>query len=207
MAKKQDAFYFEKFIVCTDYACRAAHLLDKAMREFDPKKLEARLGEMHRIEHGADEEKHELINVLVKAFITPIEREDIILLSQNIDEMTDKMEDVLLRIYCNNIGAIRPDALQVSELIIRCCEEAKKTITEFPNFRRSKTLHDHIIRINTLEGEADQLFVESMRRLHTTCQNPIEIIVWREIYIYLEKCVDACEHMADTVERIVMKNS
>ena len=103
MAKKQDAFYFEKFIVCTDYACRAAHLLDKAMREFDPKKLEARLDEMHRIEHGADEEKHELINVLVKAFITPIEREDIILLSQNIDEMTDKMEDVLLRIYCNNI--------------------------------------------------------------------------------------------------------
>ena len=34
-----------------------------------------------------------------------------------------------------------------------------------------------------------------------------EIMVWREIFIYLEKCVDACEHVADTVESVVMKNS
>ena len=35
--------------------------------------------------------------MLARAFITPIEREDIILLSQSIDEITDKIEDVLLR--------------------------------------------------------------------------------------------------------------
>ena len=62
-------------------------------------------------------------------------------------------------------------------------------------------------QINTLEEEADQLFIDSMRDLHTTCTDPIQIIVWRELYIYLEKCVDACEHVADTVESVVMKNS
>src|SRR5699024_9774859 len=159
------------------------------------------------IEHAADDKKHELLNVLAKAFITPIEREDIILLSQNIDEVTDKIEDVLLRIYCNNVQKIRPEALELSRLVIRCCEEAKLMAEEFADFKRSKSLRDHIIRINTLEEEADQQFINSMRTLHTTCMDPIEIIVWREIFLYLEKCVDACEHVADTVESVVMKNS
>ena len=80
-------------------------------------------------------------------------------------------------------------------------------LEQFADFKRSKSLQDYIIRINTLEEEADQLFISSLRTLHTTCTDPLEVIVWREIYIYLEKCADACEHVADTVESVVMKNS
>ena len=77
---------------------------------------------MHTVEHAADEKKHEMLHILAKAFITPIEREDIILLSQNIDEVTDKIEDVLLRLYCNNVQSILPDALGLVSVVIRCCE-------------------------------------------------------------------------------------
>ena len=119
MAKKQDAFYFDTFIACTDYACQAAQLLEKTMREFDPEHIKERLDEMHAVEHAADGRKHELLHVLARAFITPIEREDILLLSQNIDEMTDKIEDVLLRLYCNHIQTIRPDALEICQVVIR----------------------------------------------------------------------------------------
>ena len=138
MAKKQDAYYFETFTACLDDACKAAQLLDRSMREFDPAQIKETLDEMHNIEHAADDKKHELLNVLAKAFITPIEREDIILLSQNIDEVTDKIEDVLLRVYCNNVQKIRPEALELSRLVIRCCEEAKLMAQEFADFKRSK---------------------------------------------------------------------
>ena len=207
MAKKQDAYYFNTFTACLEDACRAAELLDKTMREFDAARLKERLDEMHAVEHAADDKKHELLNVLAKAFITPIEREDIMLLSQNIDEITDKIEDVLLRVYCNNVQTIRPEALELSDVVIRVCQEAKLMAEEFADFKHSKALREHIIRINTLEEEADQLYIGSMRTLHTTCSDPIEIIVWREIFFYLEMCVDACEHVADTVESVVMKNS
>ena len=83
----------------------------------------------------------------------------------------------------------------------------KEMLEEFPRFKNSKKLHEKIVNINTLEEKADQLFISSMRNLHTTCDDPVMIIVWREIYIYLEKCVDACEHVADTVESVIMKNS
>ncbi|HIS68817.1 MAG TPA: DUF47 domain-containing protein [Candidatus Gallacutalibacter stercoravium] len=207
MSKKQDAFYFESFIACADFACQAAHLLEKAMEEFSPEELPQKLDEIHAVEHAADEKKHVVLNTMVKAFITPIEREDIILLSQNIDEMTDKIEDVLIRIYHNNIRSIRPDALQLAKVVIRCCEAVKEMMGEFADFKRSKTLHDRVVNINTMEEEADQLYISSMHTLHTTCTDPIEIISWREIYMYLEKCADACEHVADVVESVVMKNS
>ena len=207
MSKKQDAFYFENFISCTEHACKAAHLLEQTMRKFDASSLEQRIEEMHQIEHGADEKKHEILNVLAKAFITPIDREDILLLSQCIDDLVDKLEDVLLRIYCNNVHSIRPDSLEVMEVIVRCCEEVQRLIGEFPNFRRSKTLREYIIHINSMEEEADQLFINNLHRLHTTSSDPIEIISWREIYIYLEHCADACEQVAGVIESVVIKNT
>ena len=207
MSKKQDSFYFENFKSCTEHACRAAHLLDETMRRFDPDSMEQCIEEMHRIEHGADEKKHEILNVLAKAFITPIDREDILLLSQSIDDMVDKIEDVLLRIYCNNVQSIRPEALAVMDVIVRCCEEVQRLIEEFPNFRRSKALREHIIHVNTMDEDADQLFITNLHQLHTTCTDPIEIISWREIYIYLEHCADACEQVAGVVESVVIKNT
>ena len=204
---KKECDYFEMMVRGVKFSCKAAELLKTNLENFDPNTLQARMEEMHVIEHNADISKHDTMSELMRAFITPIEREDIILLSQSIDEITDKIEDVLLRVYCNNVQKIRPEALELSRLVIRCCEEAKLMAQEFADFKRSKGLRDHIIRINTLEEEADQQFINSMRTLHTTCTDPIEIIVWREIFLYLEKCVDACEHVADTVESVVMKNS
>ena len=145
--------------------------------------------------------------MLARAFITPIEREDIILLSQSIDEITDKIEDVMLRLYCNNVQTIRPDAIEMGAVLIHCCEEVRKLIDEFADFRRSKKLREYIIHINTMEEQADKLFIDSMRRLHTSTSDPIEIIGWREIYIYMEKCADACEHVSDAVESVIMTNT
>ena len=72
MSKKQDSYYFQNFIDCADYACKAARMLKDTVGQFDVSSLSRRLDEIHEIEHAADQKKHELLNVLVKAFITPI---------------------------------------------------------------------------------------------------------------------------------------
>lgn len=207
MAKKRDDFYFQNFITCAEFSSQAAHLLKDILSDFRPEETKKRLDELHAIEHAADEKKHELNDKLVKAFITPIEREDIASLSQQIDNLTDKIEEVFIRIYINNVSKIRPEALEMLDIVIRCCEEICGLMREFANFRRSKVLKDRIIRINSLEEEADRLYIANMRALHSEEKDVLEIIAWREIYSYLEKCADACEHAADVVEGVVMKNS
>ena len=68
-------------------------------------------------------------------------------------------------------------------------------------------LQEHIININSMEGEADVMFIHNMRKLHKEVKDPLEIIVWRDIYTYLEKCHDDCENVAANIEMIVLKNS
>ena len=207
MARKQDAYYFDNFIACAEESCHAASLLRKVLGDFRPQELEKYLGEIHEIENRADGKKHEMLDRLAKEFIPPIEREDIVELSQHIDTVTDKVEDVLLRIYMGNVQEIEPGALKMTDVVIRCCQAVKEMLVEFKDFKRSKNLKNLIIRINDLEEESDKLFMQNVRDLYTESEDPIRIIAWRDIYIYLERCADACEHVADVVESVVMKNS
>ena len=110
----------------------------------------------------------------------------------------------ILNLVCH---LIKPEAVAFTKVIIRCCQALKEVMEEFCDFQKSKTLHGLIIEINALEEEGDRLFIDSMRKLHTEEEDPIQIIAWREIYSYLEKCCDACEHVADIVESVIMKNT
>lgn len=207
MGKKQDSFYFENFVSCAEDSCRAAKMLRETLEDFHEEMLREKLDMMHEIEHSGDAKKHEMLDHLAKEFIPPIEREDIVSLSQNIDNVTDKVEDVLLRVYMNNVHEIEPDALKMADVVIRCCDAVRELLVEFKDFRRSKKIKDMVIRINDLEEEADKLFMTSMRSLYAESEDPIRVIAWRDIYIYLERCADACEHVADVVESVIMKNS
>ncbi len=207
MAKKNDEFFFQNFVECADLSLQAAKMLKDSLVHFNPASIKDLIDPLHNVEHAADMKKHEMKAALVKAFITPIEREDIMMLSQDIDDVTDCIEDVLLRIYINNVQSIRIDAISFADIIIRCCQTLRDTLVDFADFKKSKTLNQRLIEINTLEEEADRLFISSMHTLHSTCTNPLEVIAWREIYSYMEKCTDACEHVADIMEEVLLKNS
>lgn len=207
MAKKQDSFYFDNFVACAEDSCRAAQMLKAALENFKPENLKEQLDTIHEVEHSADAKKHDMLDHLAKEFLPPIEREDIVSLSQNIDNVTDKVEDVMLRVYMNNVQDIEPNALKMTDIIIQCCDALKELLQEFRNFKRSKSIKQLVIRINDLEEAADKMFMQSVRGLYTESDDPLKIIAWRDIYIYLERCADACEHVADVVESVIMKNS
>jgi len=207
MARKTDNFYFNNFIESAELSCEAAEMLKTVLMDFNLKKLPEQRIELHEIEHKGDNTRHELIRKLVSAFITPIERDDLTKLSQNIDDVTDAIEDILIRIYMTNITTIRPDSIDFADLVIRCCCTMKEMLREFANFKKSKKLKELIIELNRLEEVGDEKYLNCMRNLHTSCNDPIEIIAWREIYDIFERCCDTCENVADIVEGITIGNS
>ena len=207
MARKNDSFYFDGFKQSADYACQAAHLLSEVMHHYEPDRLLERFDEMHRIEQAADEVRHGMMDELVTAFITPFDRDDIARLSSVLDDVTDRIEGALHRMYYDNVLEIRPDALDLVDMVERSCGKMAELIGELPRFKRSKTLREQVFFINKIEQDADRLFVEAMRRLHTTCTDPLQVLAWHEVYVHLELCTDDCEHVADVVDNIVMENS
>lgn len=207
MARKNEYDYFDSFVKLSEYCCEAAKMLDEILINFNADTLEEKMKKMHSIEHAADIQGHEITRRLAKEFITPIEREDIVVLVHEIDDITDTIEDVLLHMYMYNVREIRNDALRFSKLILQSCEELKSAFEEFKNFRKSRDLHDKIVRINKLEEDGDNLYTEVVRKLHMTSSNAIEIMTWTIAFNRLEKCCDACEEAANIIESVIMKNS
>lgn len=199
--------YFDSFVRMVEFSCKAAQLLQEVMKNYDPSKIKEQMIEMHEIENNGDYCKHEMMNALVKEFITPIEREDITGIGQEIDEVTDTVEDVLMRLYMFNIKSIRPEAIEFVDVIVKCCDALKKALQDFHNFKKSPTVKESIIQINCLEEDGDKLYTEAVRNLHTTSKDPIEIMVWSETFDRLEKCCDACEDVANMMESVILKNS
>ena len=208
MSRKSDAYYFDTFVKCSEYAIKGVELLDHTLDHYHPSRLHDLSNEMHGLEHEADSLKHQMTEELAKAFVTPIEREDIVELAHNIDNMVDNIEDVMMRLYCDDVTEIREEVYPVVKLLIKNYQETLELVKIFANFRKKgKELQEHIININSMEGEADVMFIHNMRKLHKEVKDPLEIIVWRDIYTYLEKCHDDCENVAANIEMIVLKNS
>ena len=207
MGRKHDYDFFEAFVNLVQCSCSASNILQQTLENFNVNDLSEKIEIMHKVEHDADVAKHDLMHELAHAFITPIEREDIVLLAHALDDVTDAIEDVLIRIYIFNITAIPDEAFEFAGIIIRCCNSLKKIMQEFPNFKKPEKLYQGIIEINALEEEGDRMYTDVIRNLYVSCNDPIKVMSWTEIYNRLEKCCDTCEHAANLVEGVIMKNS
>lgn len=204
---KSDKFYFENFVASTALSKEAALYLVECLENFDPENIQHMLEQMHSIEHRADVKKHEMNEALAKAFVTPVDREDLDMLSHQIDDVTDKIEEILQKFYIYNILTIDPAAIEFAKKIVISCDLLCALMGEFENFKRSKKIHELIIKLNDVEEECDQLYLSSMHGLTKNPADVLQVISWRDIYDCLESCADACEHVSECVGSVIMKNT
>ena len=110
---KSDRFYFQNFTEAAEFSCRAIDFLTECLENYNPAEIKPMLEQMHGLEHAGDIKKHEMSSALAKAFVTPVDREDLALISQNIDEVTDSIEEILQRFYVDQIKSVLPEALEI----------------------------------------------------------------------------------------------
>ena len=111
------------------------------------------------------------------------------------------------RFYMYDVHFMHDDALEFARLIKQSCVALDKAMDDFRNFKKSKKFKELIIDVNSYEEEADQLLIKVIRDLHTKdCDKPMRVLVWSQIFNRMEKCSDACEHAADSMSTILLKN-
>ncbi len=204
---KGDKFYFENFKATTELSKKAALYLVECLENYDPEKIELMLKNMHEIETAADGKKHEMSEALVKAFVTPVDREDLAMLSHNLDQVTDQIEEILQKFYIYNIQSVQPGILEFAKKIVKSCELLCELMEEFENFKRSKKIRSLIIQLNDVEEECDQIYLNSLREITKNPADAYTAISFCKIYDCFESCADACEHASDCVETVIMKNT
>ena len=204
---KSDKFYFDNFVASTQLAKEAAEFLVNCLENYDPEKLPTMLQQMHEIENKADLNKHKMRDTLAKAFVTPIDREDLDTLSHQLDDVVDSIEEVLQKFYMYNIRTVDPNAIVFAKKVVVSCDMLCQLMGEFENFKRSKNIQPLIIKLNDVEEDCDRLYLASMRTLTADPSNVVGIFFWHAIFDCLEACADACEHVSECVGSVIMKNT
>lgn len=204
---KGDKFYFENFSACATLAKSAANYLVECLENYDADKIEEMISKMHTFEHSADMKKHEMNETLAKAFVTPVDREDLDMLSQQLDNVCDTLEEVLQKFYIYDIKTIDPAAIEFAKNLVKSCEMLVQIMDEFENFKKSKTMRSLIIACNDVEEDCDKLYLATMHNLTRNSTDVLTTMSWYKIFDCLEACADACEHVSECVGSIIMKNT
>lgn len=162
---------------------------------------------MHAIEHKADEIHHDIRTRLSTEFITPIDQEDILHLTQIIDDVTDALDEVALDCYMFRMASLPAQVVPIAALVGRCVDALAAAVGELKSFKKPERLHRLLIDVNTIEGEGDAAFAEAIRALFGSESDCRTLIGAKAIYEGLENCCDLCEHAADVIEQIIVKNT
>lgn len=207
MKKKEEYSYFDEFANNAKYIVSSAEILKETLANYSQEKLEENISKVHKLENEADQALHKMRNYLIKDFLPPIDREDIILIGHRIDDVEDFIDELLINFNILNISNVREDVIEFTDLLIECANSVKDALENFKNFKKAEVVKEKVIAINVLEEKGDRLFEKAMKKLYKEETNPLEIIKWTTIYNCLENTTDACERIADCLEDVVMKNS
>lgn len=204
MKPKEDKFY--------DLFISFSHIIHKSsgkLRDFmyDLSSPETKYKEIKELEHDGDKQLHEIFEQLNRTFLTPFDREDIYTISKQLDDIIDFVEATASRFIMLNISEAQDEAKKISDLIVDCTKQIIIVMEELKILKKSKNLNKVIIEVNRLEEEGDLAFRRAVKTLFSSDIPTIEVIKWKEVYELLEKTLNACEDVANTVEGVVMKHA
>ena len=200
--------YFDAIENIVEYACKGAEKLVHIVRNYDPESIFEQMNEMHKIENDADIVNHEINDRLAVEFITPIDRDDILALSQCLDQVVDSIEELTMRFYMYDIQKMHHSATDMVMLIEKSVNALRVAMVDFKNFKKSKTIQKLLIDVSDYEEAADKTYVMALRRLHVEHRDdPLYVMEWDAVIARMEKCCDACAHAADMMSTIITKNS
>ncbi|MBS4212288.1 MULTISPECIES: DUF47 domain-containing protein [Neobacillus] len=161
---------------------------------------------MKEIETKGDSFVHEVIKELNDAFITPIEREDILHLAMVMDDVLDGLEATSALFEMYSITQADDFMLQFVDAIRGSVIEIDKAVELLSN-KKLPQIREHAIKIKDFESKCDNILRQSIKNLFNVEKDPIRIIQYKEIYENLEDVADSCQTVANILETIIMKNA
>ena len=144
---------------------------------------------MKEYETKGDHFVHEMILELNQAFITPIEREDLLALTMTLDDVLDGLEHNAALFEMYSITTADDYMIKFVEAIRNCAIEIERSI-ELLSTRKLKNIREHAIKIKDYESMCDGVLRQSIKHLFANEKDAVQIIKVKEIYENLEEIAD-----------------
>ncbi len=182
-------------------------LVEETLVELSKSLLEGRSRHprLRDLEHKCDDVTHEIYRLTDRTFVTPIDQEDILTLAATLDDVVDLAEEVADKIELYRVGQITDHAKEIGELAAQAGHQIARALEDLENPDR---LESRRLEIHRIENAGDRVGREALGELFTDeTLTAAHLIKWKEVYDLLEAVLDRCEHVANVLEGIAIKNA
>ncbi|MBE2230562.1 MAG: DUF47 domain-containing protein [Chitinophagaceae bacterium] len=197
--------FYELFEKVADNVSKMGTKIKEVVAEPDFDKRAAIITQIEDLEHANDELTHNLFTELGRNFITPFDREDIHYLATSLDDIADYIYASAKKINFYRVNPNDTGIKKFAELIEQGCQQVKIAVTELRDMKNMRSITEALVKINSLENQADDVFDMSIERLFATEPDAKEVIKKREIYQVMEIVTDKCEDASNVIESIIIK--
>lgn len=149
----------------------------------------------------------ELTEELTKTFITPLEREDIQALAASLYKIPKTVEKIGERMLICPQDLPKPTFARQVELLDRAAETVLAMVKQLRKGMNVGTAREMNAKLQTIEGDADELELELLRDLYQGNYDAKHIIFLRDLYELLEKVIDRCRDAGNVILQVVLKNT
>lgn len=205
----RDEKFFELLVDHAKIALNASRLLAQGLASGGVQNSGQIARQIRDLEIQGDDALRNLNRRLHKTFITPIDPEDIHQLASLIDEVLDHLDAVAYRFDAFGLERTSGKMPEIAGMVNGCVEamfQALETL-KGDGVQKPDELTSRCDEINRRELETENRVREVIRDLFATERDPIALIKQKEVYELLESTGDCCEHLADVLEAIAVKNS
>jgi len=201
---KNKIFYdlFEK--VAGNVATMGTKLKD-VVAETDFDKRASLIIQLEDLEHDNDELTHRIFTELGRNFITPFDREDIHYLATALDDIADYIYASAKKINFYRVDPRDSGFQKLADMIEQSAMQVKNAVIELRDMKNMRLMTEALVKINSIENQADDIFDMSIERLFATEPDAKEVIKKREIYQVMEIVTDKCEDASNVIESIIIK--
>ena len=197
--------FYDLFEQVVDTLGEMGLMLKKVVAEPDYDKRAPLIRQIEDLEHKNDDHTHKIFTELGRNFITPFDREDIHYLATSLDDIADYIYASAKKINFYKVNPNDTGIHKLAELILQGTQETKKAVLGLRNMKNIKEMTEAMIKVNSIENQADDVFDMSIEKLFEQENDFKEVIKKREIYQVLEIATDKIEDVSNVIESIIIK--
>ncbi len=196
----REEIFFDLFNQMAQIILQGARMLKELLDDY--RHVEQRAAALKAVEEKGDDITHQIIDRLNRTFVTPLDREDVLELAKQLDNVLDWIEAAAARMSIYRIPHTTPEAQELAHIIVSICEAVVEGVGSLKKLDR---IDGVVQEINRLENLADHVQRDAIAKLFTQNGNPIEVIKWKEVYETLEEATDQGEDVANVLNTIRSK--
>ena len=204
VSRKEDQFYDMMLTLCRDVSATVQAF--NSVAEGWPETKDA-INEVAALEIRCDASENAILDELNTSFITPFDREDLDTIVRELGEIGDLAEGTAARFDIFDVHTMIPEASRMTDLLVDALHELEVLFEHFHDFKKDPLVREQAKKVGAIEDEGDIVYRNALGRIFNEPDDPIHVLKWKSLLDPMERALDGCKAVSNTVLAVIMKNA